>query len=63
MLTMVKLQLELGSNVIKIRSSLWEGVLTHKTFKGHQCYKQMLDFLKQAYPDEKFIPAVIVINK
>jgi hypothetical protein len=59
----VKLQLELGPEAITIRSTLWEGVLTTKTFGGRKCYTQLLDFIKQAYPDEKVISATIVIDK
>jgi hypothetical protein len=59
----VKLQLELGPETITIRSSIWEGVLTTKTFEGRKCYTQLLDFIKQAYPYEKVISATIVIDK
>ena len=58
----VKLQLELGPKAITVRSSLWEGVLASKTFEGHKCYTQFLDFIKQAYPGEKFISAIIAVS-
>jgi hypothetical protein len=58
----VKLQLELGPKAITVRSSLWEGVLASKTFEGHNCYTQFLDFIKQAYPDEKIISATIAVS-
>jgi hypothetical protein len=58
----VKLQLELRPEAITIMSSPWEGVLTSKTFEGHECYMQLLDFIRQAYPNEKFISAIITIK-
>lgn len=58
----VKIQLELGPKAITVRSSLWEGVLASKTFEGHKCYTQFLDFIKQAYPGEKFISAIIAVS-
>jgi hypothetical protein len=58
----VKLQLELRPEAITIMSSPWQGVLTSKTFEGHECYTQLLDFIRQAYPNEKFISATIIIK-
>jgi hypothetical protein len=57
----VKLQLELNPRAITIRTNLWEGVLTAKTFEGDDCYSQMLDFIKQVFPEEKFINAMIIV--
>jgi len=58
----VKLQLELRPEAITIMSSPWQGVLTSKTFEGRECYMQLLDFIRQAYPNEKFISATIIIK-
>ncbi|MBV9668505.1 MAG: hypothetical protein JO327_10290 [Nitrososphaeraceae archaeon] len=58
----VKLQLELRPEAITIMSSPWEGVLASKTFEGHECYIKLLDFIRQAYPDEKSISATIIIK-
>lgn len=57
-----KMQLELKPDAIVVRVNLWQGVLTTKTFEGHDCYIQMLNFLKQVYPDEQLIPATIVLQ-
>lgn len=56
------MQLELKPDAIVVRVNLWQGVLTTKTFEGHDCYIQMLNFLKQVYPDEQLIPATIVLQ-
>jgi hypothetical protein len=58
----VKMQLELKPDVITVRANIWPGVLTVKTFDGHDCYKQMLIFIKQAYPNDQFIPAIMVLK-
>lgn len=54
------MQLELKPDSITIRANMWQGVLTTKTFEGNECYIQMLTFIKQAYPDEQFIPAIVI---
>ena len=57
-----KIQLELKPDAITVRVNLWQGVLTTKTFEGPDCYRQMLNFIKQACPDEQSIPAIVVIQ-
>jgi hypothetical protein len=57
-----KIQLELGSNAITVRANVLQGVLTTKTFEGSECYTQMLMFIKKLYPDEKFIPAQVIVR-
>ena len=54
------MQLELKPDSITIRANMRQGVLTTKTFEGNECYIQMLTFIKQAYPDEQFIPAIVI---
>jgi hypothetical protein len=58
----IRLQLELEPHAITIRANILQGVITTKTFEGHECYMQMLSFIKQAYPDDQFILATIVIK-
>jgi hypothetical protein len=58
----VKLQLELRPQAITIRTNVWQGVLAAKTFEGQRCYSQMLDFIKQVFPEEKFINAMIIVD-
>ena len=57
----VKIQLELRPQAITVRTNVWQGVLTAKTFEGHQCYSQMLEFIKQVFPEERFINAMIIV--
>lgn len=57
-----KIQLELKHDAITVRASIWQGVLTTKTFEGPDCYRQMLNFIKQAFPNEQSITAIIVIQ-
>jgi hypothetical protein len=57
-----KIQLELKPDTITVRANMWQGVLTTNTFKGSECYIQMLAFIKQAYPDEQFIPAIVILK-
>jgi hypothetical protein len=57
-----KIQLELKADTITLRANMWQGVLTTSTFRGNECYIQMLAFIKQAYPDEQFIPAIVILK-
>jgi hypothetical protein len=56
------MQLELKANTIIIKAKMWQGVLTTKTFEGPDCYRQMLNFIKQKFPDDHFIHATIVLE-
>ena len=56
------MQLELKPDAITIRANMWQGVLTTKTFEGKECYIQMLNFIKQLYPDEQFIPTELILR-
>ena len=57
-----KMQLELKANTITIKANMWQGVLTSKTFEGPDCYTQMLNFIKQEFPDDHFIHATIILE-
>jgi len=54
--------LELKQDSIKITANLWQGVLADKTFEGKDCYMQMLSFIKQAYPNNQYLTATIVLK-
>lgn len=58
----INLQLELKQDSITVRANLWQGVLVDKTFEGQDCYVQMLSFIKQAYPDDQYLTATIVLK-
>jgi hypothetical protein len=58
----INLQLELKQDSIRVRANLWQGVLGDKTFKGQDCYVQMLSFIKQAYPNDQYLTATIVLK-
>jgi len=57
-----KMQLELKANTITIKANMWQGILTTETFEGPDCYTQMLNFIKHAFPDDHFIDATIVLD-
>ncbi len=56
------LQLELTQSSSRVRANLWQGVLVDKTFEGQDCYMQMLSFIKQAYPNDQYLIAAIVLK-
>ncbi|HEX7208237.1 MAG TPA: hypothetical protein VF233_08625 [Nitrososphaeraceae archaeon] len=58
----INLQLELKQDSITVRANLWQGVLVDKTFEGQDCYVQMLSFIKQAYPNDQYLTATIVMK-
>ncbi len=58
----INLQLELKQGSIRVRANLWQGVLVDKTFEGQDCYVQMLSFIKQAYPNDQYLTATIVLK-
>ena len=58
----INLQLELKQGSIRVRANLWQGVLVGKTFEGQDCYMQMLSFIKQAYPNDQYLIATIVLK-
>jgi hypothetical protein len=58
----INLQLELKQGSIRVRANLLRGVLVDKTFEGQDCYMQMLSFIKQAYPNDQYLTATIVLK-
>ena len=58
----INLQLELKQDSISVRANLLQGVLVDKTFEGQDCYVQMLSFIKQAYPNDQYLTAAIVLK-
>jgi hypothetical protein len=56
------IQLLLTADSITVNASMFEGVLTKKTFEGPDCYLKMLDFLKQSSFANRVIYAVIVVS-
>jgi hypothetical protein len=55
-------QLELGEKTITIKTEVLQGVLTSKTFHGHDCYLQLLGFIKEAFSNSKAITATIFVK-
>ena len=56
------IQLLMTSDSITINTSMFEGVLTEKTFEGPDCYLKLVDFLKESSFTNQVIPAVIVVR-
>jgi hypothetical protein len=56
------IQLLLTADSITINASMFEGVLTKKTFEGSDCYLKLVDFLKQSSFANRDIHAVIVVS-
>jgi hypothetical protein len=56
------IQLLMTADSITVNASMFEGVLTKKTFEGPDCYLKMLDFLKQSSFANRVIYAVIVVS-
>ena len=55
-------QLLMTSDSITVNTSMFEGVVTSKTFEGPDCYLKLVDFLKQYYFADQVIHAVIVVR-
>lgn len=56
------IQLLLTADSITVNASMFEGVLTKKTFEGPDCYLKLVDFLKQSSFANQVIHAVIVVS-
>lgn len=56
------IQLLLTADSITVNASMFEGVLTSKTFEGPDCYLKLVDFLKQSSFTNQAIHAVIVVS-
>jgi hypothetical protein len=54
------IQLLLTTETITINASIFEGVLTTKTFKGPDCYVKLIDFLKQSFPCSVMQASIVV---
>jgi hypothetical protein len=53
------IQLELDEKSITVKTEVLQGVLTSKTFHGHDCYLQLLGFIKEAFSTNNAITATI----
>jgi hypothetical protein len=56
------IQLLMTADSITVNASIFEGVLTKKTFEGPDCYLKLLNFLKQSSLTNQVIHAAIVIS-
>jgi hypothetical protein len=56
------IQLLMTADSITINTSMFEGVLTSKTFEGPDCYLKLVDFLKQSSFADQVIHAVITVR-
>jgi hypothetical protein len=56
------IQLELDEKSITVKTEVVQGVLTSKTFHGHDCYLQLLGFIKEAFSTNNAITATIFIK-
>jgi hypothetical protein len=56
------IQLLMTADSITVNASMFEGVLTKKTFEGPDCYLKLVDFLKQPLFNNLVIHAVIVVS-
>lgn len=56
------IQLLVTADSITINTSMFEGVLTRKTFEGPDCYLKLIDFLKECSFTNQVIHAVIVVS-
>jgi hypothetical protein len=56
------IQLLMSASSITVNVSMFEGVLTKKTFEGPDCYLKLVDFLKQFSFTNQVIHAVIMVS-
>jgi hypothetical protein len=56
------IQLLMTAGSITVNTSMFEGVLTEKTFEGPDCYLKLIDFLKEYSFTNQVIHAVIVVS-
>jgi hypothetical protein len=56
------IQLILGEKTITIKTEVLSGVLTSKTFRGHNCYSELLRFIKEAFSGNTAITATIILE-
>ena len=55
-------QLQMSADSITISASIFEGVLTTKTFEGPDCYMQLVDFLKQIFTNQVIQASIVVLS-
>jgi hypothetical protein len=55
-------QLELEEKSITIKAKILEGVLIAKSFHGHDCYLQLLRFIREAFAPNSAVEATIFIK-
>jgi hypothetical protein len=56
------IQLELSEKTITIKTEVLRGVLTSKTFRGNDCYSELLRFIKEAFLEGTVITATIILK-
>lgn len=57
------IQLRLRSDSITVNASMFQGVLTSKTFEGPDCYLKFVNFIKESSSTaDQAIHAVIVVS-
>ncbi len=56
------IQLLMTADSITVNASIFEGVLTSKTFEGPDCYLKLVEFLKQSSFADQAFQAVIVVR-
>jgi hypothetical protein len=54
------IQLLLTVDSITINTSMFEGVLTTKTFEGPDRYLKLVDFLKQSFTNQTIQASIVV---
>jgi hypothetical protein len=54
------IQLLLTADSITINASMFEGVLTTKTFQGPDCYLKLVDFLKESCTSQVIQASIVV---
>jgi hypothetical protein len=55
-------QLELREKSITIRTKVLEGVLTGQTFDGHDCYLQLIRFIRETFTANTAIEATLFLK-
>lgn len=56
------IQLELREKSITIRTKVLEGVLTGKTFDGHDCYLKLIRFIRETFAVNTAIEATLFLK-
>lgn len=56
------IQLLLKAGSITVNTSMFEGVLTTKTFEGPDCYLKLVEFLKQFFTNQVIEASIVVVS-